>query len=91
MAFTNDYHHLLWSELVINPANNLGLYGHGLYFWIFVSYNYLVLIVGILHLFRALFQFNIIYRSQNILLIIAALSPFVGNFIYVSRLNPIEG
>jgi len=91
IAATNDYHHLHWSNLIINPVTNLGVYVHGPLFWIFVAFNYLLLMIGVIYLLRALFQFNIIYRPQNIVILTASLFPIVGNVLYVFRLLPYPG
>jgi len=88
---TNDHHHLHWTGLAIAPETNFGVYRHGQIFWLFIAYNYLLLMLGVIHLIRAFFQFSLIYRSQNIVLLIAASFPIVSNVLYVFNLTPVPG
>jgi hypothetical protein len=42
LAFTNEFHNLIWTGLTISPVSNLGIYEHGVFFWLFViGYSYL--------------------------------------------------
>jgi len=92
LAIINESHHLIWTDLIINPITNLGIYGHGILFWILViGYSYLMLISGIFLLLKSLYQFNVIYRTQNLLVLFAAIIPFAGNMISLVGLSPIEG
>jgi len=80
-----------WSSLTIDPATNIGLYGHGPWFWLFVVYNYVLVLMGIFALFRAMIRFPAYYRSQMALLVIGAVLPLAANAVYVSGLNPVRG
>ena len=80
-----------WSSVTIDPATNIGIYGHGPWFWVFVSYEYALLAIGVVVLFRAMFRFPAHYRSQMAALLIGSALPCVANVMYVSGLNPIPG
>lgn len=91
IAATNEYHHLHWTELLIAPVTNLGIYVHGPLFWLFIAFNYTLLMLGVIYLLRTLFEFSIIYRPQNIVLLLGSSFPIIGNIIYVFRLIPMPG
>lgn len=92
LAFTNEFHNLIWTGLTISPVSNLGIYEHGVFFWLFViGYSYLTFLVGFVILIRSFYQINAIYRMQYLLVILAALIPFIGNVISLVGLSPIEG
>jgi PAS domain S-box-containing protein len=93
IAFTNEAHHLLWTQITplsSAPGSNL-LYAHGPVFWIIFIYNYIFLALGTLLGIQTAVKSKEIYRSQMIGLIVSALIPWVGNLIYVSGLSPIPG
>ena len=88
LAFTNAWHHLLWSD--IRPVDG-GLrleYIHGPWFWIAVLYNYAVLATGTVVVIRALRHFPVPYRRQTVFLVAGALLPGLCNAAYVMQLLP---
>lgn len=91
LAVTNGSHHLIWTQVTVIPKTHLAVYGHGLGFWVFVTYCYLLLFAGCLFLVFNLFRFREVYRSQNITVLMASLLPVIGNIMYVSGLNPVPG
>ncbi len=94
LAFTNEWHGLLWPTVtpVGAPEDNLALYGHGIAFWIgSVGYSYLLMVVGTILLVRAAMRFPAVYRLQAGLLTLAVLMPWVVNIIYVFGFSPIPG
>jgi len=93
LAFTNEAHHLLWTQispLSSAPRSNL-IYSHGPVFWIIFIYNYILLALGTVVIIRTAVKSKEIYRSQMIGLIVSAIIPWLGNLIYVSGLSPIPG
>lgn len=94
LAFTNEWHGLLWPTVtpVGAPEANLALYGHGIAFWIgSVGYSYVLMLIGTILLVRAAMRFPAIYRMQAGMLIIAVLLPWVVNIIYVFGFSPTPG
>jgi PAS domain S-box-containing protein len=91
IAATNELHHWLWTEISLNQDSNIAIYGHGAWFWIFVAYVYVLLSVGVILLYRAMFRLPAFYHSRVGLLLFGSALPLVGNIIYVSGLNPIPG
>lgn len=93
MAFTNEYHGLLWSAVLPNPEKYpvRFLYYHGIWFWIAIIYFYLCLVIGtVLLIFDAIRQQHI-YRQQAIAILIGIPLPWVANILYISGNSPIPG
>ena len=88
MAFTNDWHHLLWTAITPVDGGLRLVYSHGPWFWIALIFNYSALAGGTYLLFRALRHFPLPYRRQTALIMTGALLPWVGNVLYVSGLLP---
>ncbi len=95
MAFTNDYHHLLWSGFSpINPKTNLMEYFHGYWFWIgYAMYNYVLLFMATYQLVRfiAKNKYSKNYRQQSIIILLAGLFPWVTSVFYMFRYTPFNG
>ena len=91
MALSNDSHRLIWSEVTLDEHQNMAIYKHGLWFWVFYGYSQIMIIAGLYNLISSVKRFTAYYRTQIITLIVASLVPVVANFIYVSRLNPFPG
>ena len=93
LAFTNEYHGLIWKD--IYPSNIQGVenlvYVHGFFFWINLLYSYVLLLWGIYRLIKAFLNFSKLYRLQGFLLILATLVPWLGNILYIIGLSPIKG
>ena len=90
-ALTNNYHHFLWESISVDPINGLGHYVYGPMFWVNAFYSYVILTTGIVILFMGLRRFPVIYAKQLIIMALASVFPFVGNIIYVFKINPVPG
>jgi len=93
LAFTNEQHGLIWSSIELNnDGTNLAVYGHGLAFWLgVIGYAYIFMVAGTILFLRAAIRLPDLKRHQTILIIVAALAPWVANLIYVSGLSPVPG
>ncbi|WP_337971768.1 histidine kinase N-terminal 7TM domain-containing protein [Methanobacterium petrolearium] len=93
VAFTNDWHGLLWSNIIQVPNQNglILIYEHGLFFWITIFYSFLVSLAGILILVRMLIDSATNYRPQILLLILSGLMPIIFSSIYITKFIPIFG
>ncbi len=91
LAFTTEAHGLIWSTFNLDPVNRpLPLVvSHGAWFWVYWIYGQLIVLAGTVIVIRTLLGAQQLYRSQAISILIAALLPWVGNFLYVTGLNPI--
>lgn len=91
MVATNNWHHLWYTSISIDPNSNMPIYGYSIWFWLYASYIYVLLAIGVVLLIRTILSVPSIYKSQIIILIIGAILPFTGNLIYVFKINPIPG
>lgn len=91
LVFTTEYHGLIWSQYGISRTGDFSSLGvtHGAWFWIFWIYSYFLLIVAAYFILRVIRHKHGLYRGQITALIIAAVAPWVGNFLYVSGLTPV--
>ena len=89
-AMTNEIHHLIWTSFT--PAgDNMLVYGHGLWFWVYGAYDYLLVGGGTILLGRAIARFPRHYRPQMAAVVIAILFPWAGNAIYAAGFSPVPG
>jgi signal transduction histidine kinase len=90
MAFTNEWHHLLW--VAIEPVTTSDgvrlVYRHGPWFWIAVAFNYICLTACTVLLFESMRKFPLPYRRQSALFLTGALLPWLGNALYISDVLP---
>jgi signal transduction histidine kinase len=84
---TNDWHHAIWPSMRID-SSGLTVYGHGWAFWVAAAYNYLLVLEGTTQLVLALLYTPPPFRGQWLALIVAAVTPLVGNVLYISRITP---
>jgi diguanylate cyclase (GGDEF)-like protein/PAS domain S-box-containing protein len=84
IAATNDLHHLLWDNFTFeSPDTNILIYGYGIWFWINVAYSYAVMFSSVVLLSRVAIGFPRLYRHQALIVLIAAILPWIGYAIYV--------
>ena len=91
LAFTNEWHHWIWTEITLNETYNLGVYGHGFWWWLMIAYTYILIAIGALSLILAIMRFPAFYQSQIAAILLASILPLLGNIIYVSDILPIPG
>ncbi len=91
LALTTRWHGLIWNEYFIarqGDFTSLGV-GHGPWFWVHFAYSYLSLLIGSILLGRLLLRRQEMYRGQAISLLVAVLTPWVGNALYLTGNSPI--
>ena len=95
LAFTNEYHHWVWSSFSpIAPKTNIMTYHHGFWFWIgYTLYSYVLLLASTHFLFEFLRnnRHRKTYTLQGWLVAFAGLCPWATSFFYIFGLNPVEG
>lgn len=93
LTLTNEWHGLIWSSFSPSPAgDNLTIFGHGIFFWIgAVAYSYLIMLVGTLLLIRGALGLPGTYRRQVVLVIAAAIAPWLVNLVYITGFSPTPG
>jgi diguanylate cyclase (GGDEF)-like protein len=92
VACTNSFHGWLWSGFSQGSVeNNILIYNHGFWFWLHTSYLYLILIIGVIYLIRAIFLATPPFRRQLGILFIGILFPAITGTIYAIGWTPLEG
>ena len=91
LAFTTEKHHLIWTDTRIGTFGTFSALEvtYGLWFWVYWIYSQILLLVGTIFVLRSFNRTKGLFRRQNVILLIAVLTPWVGNVIYVARLSPI--
>jgi PAS domain-containing protein len=91
VAATNNWHHLLWPTITLDPRLNVAIYGHGPWWWLFFAYSYSLLLRAFIVLGNSIARYHAFFRTQNMALFLASILPILGNLLYAFRLTPIEG
>ncbi len=93
LAWTNEYHHLIWTSLSpINVETNLTTYHHGIGFFIgYLSYNYLLMLWSTILLARFIIDHQKTFRSQGWIVLLASLCPWVASVFYMLDVNIAKG
>lgn len=91
VAFTNNQHHLLWSQVALDTSGiqTVLSVNYGGWFWVHSTYSYLLIMGGIVLFLRAVKLHPGQYRWQSLILILAAAAPLSGNALYLAGLSPI--
>lgn len=89
-AFTNGWHHRLWTGFEPHPGNTM-LYDHGPLFWIMIGYSYLLILAGVIVVVLAFGRHDRSYRGQFGSVLVFALFPILGSLMYVAGLSPVPG
>jgi PAS domain S-box-containing protein len=91
LAFTTEIHGLVWKDIQIHTVGTFSALEvvHGFGFWIYWVYSNILLLAGTVFVFRSFNRMKGLFRRQNVILLIAVLTPWLGNVLYVSGLSPI--
>jgi PAS domain S-box-containing protein len=92
LALTTKWHGLVWSEYHIEKQGSFSALGvtHGLWFLIHFAYSYIILLIGTVFLARVLLRRQGMYRGQVAALLVAVLTPWIGNALYLARVSFID-
>jgi signal transduction histidine kinase len=85
---TNDWHGAIWPDVRMSADGRVA-YGHGWWFWIAASCNYVMVVAGALLTWRSLRRTPPPLRAQYHALLAAALLPLIGNLVYVAGRAPV--
>ena len=90
LVWTNDFHGLVWSHWQVRDLGLLRVLEvqHGPWFWVFLSYGYVLMLTGSILLVHKLFGSVRVHRRQIGLVLLAVAIPLLGNLIYISPVNP---
>ncbi len=92
LAFTNEYHGLIWAQphftLIANSPVYTPIYGS--WFWVNFTYSYTVFLIGSVILVRHALGTWHVYRMQALLILAGTAIPWIGNLLVIfDRLNPL--
>lgn len=91
LAFTNASHGLLWSAT--EPATDAPIpmlvFVHGPWFWVLITYDYLLLLVGTLWLLRMSVRTQGILRRQALALLVGIAPVWIANVLYLAGWGPL--
>lgn len=87
---TNEQHHLIWATIGTRSVDNLILLAptYGFWFWVHTAFSYLLILLGSLILLRAIWNASRAYRGQIFFLSASALTPLVGNILFIAGMSP---
>ena len=90
LAMTTTRHGLIWKSFQIfeNGSFSALQVTYGLWFWVHSVYSYILLVLGTYYLLRTIIKKKGVYRGQTTALLVAVVSPWAGNFLYISRISP---
>ena len=91
LALTNNSHHLIWTNVTLDPKFNIAHYFHGIWFWVFFAYAQILIFSGLYNLVVSIYKFTAYYKSQTATLLIGSFFPIFGNLLYVTNWNPYPG
>jgi signal transduction histidine kinase/PAS domain-containing protein len=90
LAWTNELHGLIWAGADVVFQN--GIYTlklqYGLFFWLHTMYDYVLLALATVLLIRFVILSPPLQRQQAITILAGALLPWLGNLMYLTKLNP---
>lgn len=91
LAFTNDGHHLMWTDaaLVGEPGSMSIEFTRGSWFWVSWTYSYLAFFTGFALLVVRAFGATSMFRRQMITAIVAGIIPLGANLLFVIELTPL--
>ncbi len=91
LALTNNSHHLVWTNVTLDPNYNIAHYFHGIWFWVFFAYTQILIFSGLYNLVISIYKFTAYYKSQIATLLVGSSFPILGNLLYVTGWNPYPG
>ena len=93
LAYTNEYHHLIWTGFSpISNSTNIISYHHGFWFWVgYFIYSYLMFFIATLHLFGFIKKYKHGFKFHGWLVVLAGFFPWLASIFYVTGFNPVEG
>lgn len=91
LVLTSNYHPLIWESYWNVEQGGAYLIDtiHGIGFWIWAVYAYLVILLGALLIITAVIRSPRLYQGQAVMLILGALIPLISNLLFLTGLNPI--
>jgi PAS domain S-box-containing protein len=92
LSWTNEWHGLIWARIHLDIEGNLALVDitYGPYFWLYVTYNYLLLLAAAALFLRATLRAPPLQRRQSAVMLIGTLFPTITIALYLAGLSPLR-
>ncbi|MEA3351442.1 MAG: histidine kinase N-terminal 7TM domain-containing protein, partial [Chloroflexota bacterium] len=89
----NDGHGLIWKHIELDFSGSFAAWDvtYGSFIWVSAGYGYLLILLGSLQLISTVTRLSQFYRGQIGVMLVASLTPLVGNVLYLSGMNPFPG
>lgn len=86
MAFTNDWHHLLWADIrrSSDPLALTYVFVRGPWFWVNWVHTYILLLISTFWLFGALRRYHTTYSLQTMMFLMGLLVPWMANLLSIT-------
>lgn len=91
LTWTNELHFLIWNNFYQVEFNNNVVFAvdHGVFFWIYAAYSYVLLLLGAIILIRRAVTARGAHRSQAAVMVLGTAVTWIGNIVYLTGLSPI--
>ncbi len=88
LAWTNQYHHLIWEATSIGNFGRLTFLASdfGIWMWLQVAYSYTLIVLAFVFLILEVVRSPRPYNLQAGIVLLGVLFPWVGNFLYFSNI-----
>jgi signal transduction histidine kinase len=93
LAFTNELHRGVWiaSTLIASEQGSLLVSTYGPVFWVNAVYAYALMLAGSVMLGRGVLRSPKVFRNQTMMLLGAAVFPWLANVLFIAGLTPFSG
>ncbi|MFA6505420.1 MAG: histidine kinase N-terminal 7TM domain-containing protein [Treponemataceae bacterium] len=90
LAFTNDFHHLLYTGFRLDPELDLTVIiaSRGPWYWINAVYLYSLLFLGTTRIILRIFGSSKAFRTQSIVIVAGVLFPWFAHAVLIIRKGP---
>mgnify|MGYP001310919713 CR=1 FL=1 len=91
LVWTNELHGLIWTQVSQKDGGGFLLLSveHGIAFWAWAAFSYLVLLASSVILIRDAISSSSEFRQQAIIMVIGLLITWAGNAVYLLGLSPV--
>lgn len=89
LAWSNPLHGLMWTHNTLEPVGGLALLDQqfGLWFWVYVTYTYSIILLGAVLFLRLVWLSEQLYFDQSALLLVGAVAPLLASVFTVFDLS----
>jgi len=89
VVWTNERHGLVWARTAIDGSGPypMLILDHAPLFWVNIAYAYVLTLAGTAALLPAARRARHLYRSQAVVVLVSALTPWLGNVAYILGLG----